>query len=59
MHDHLNVKNKIGTSVLKHVVYLLEYRTRISPLKSSYKKWSGGGGGIALELPACFNIFCE
>jgi len=33
--------NKIGGSPLKHVVYLLEYRTRISPLKSTYKKWGG------------------
>jgi len=30
-------KNKICASALKRVVYLLEYRTRISPLKSSYK----------------------
>jgi len=41
MHNHLNVKNKIVTSVLKYAVYLLEYRTRISPLKSSYKKCRG------------------
>ena len=42
MQYHLNVKNKIGTSVLKHIVYLLEYRKRISPLKASCKKWGGG-----------------
>jgi len=38
---YVKYKNKICASALKRVVYLLEYRTRISPLKSSYKKWGG------------------
>jgi hypothetical protein len=36
--EYRKYKNKTGASALKHVVYLLECRTRISPLKSSYKK---------------------
>ena len=58
MHGHLNVKNKTGATALKHVAYLLKYRTRLQFLLLNHhiKNW---GGGIALELPTKFNIFCE
>jgi hypothetical protein len=46
-------KNKKGASALQHVVYLLEYRTGISPLKYLHKN------GEVFQLPTKFNIFCE